>query len=276
MGNSDNTPNDGKLSLDTSAPLWSAILTEISKGLPISDFHRPDDLETATVDAFTGLQPGPFTSKTIDEIFIPGTVPTQKETIRVTRQIDSASGLLWQEGCAGPMVNQGFFDLTQVDTSFPAWQKADAEWGARAAKGSGVRGGPEGTRTSYFYNNSFAPFGRTWGAPFAPTELCPIVVPPPCDPFLGPCGPPCDPFLGPCPSPSEPPLSTVPDVVCQSLEIASANLTASGYAVGNVKPGDPGPDFVVADERPGAGTQLATGNSVDLTLKPRSKIPRCR
>ena len=32
MGNSDNTPNDGKLSLDTSAPLWSAILSEVSQG----------------------------------------------------------------------------------------------------------------------------------------------------------------------------------------------------------------------------------------------------
>jgi membrane peptidoglycan carboxypeptidase len=283
MGNSDNSPNDGKLSLDTSAPLWSAILTEISHGLPISDFHRPDDLETATVDAFTGLQPGPFTTATIDEIFIPGTVPTQKETIRVTRQIDSASGLLWQDGCAGPMVNEGFFDLTQVDASFPAWQTADSEWGARAAKGAGVKGGPEGTRTSYFYNNSFAPFGRTWGAPFAPTELCTVVPPPTptCDPFVGPCPPPCDPFLGPCPPPSGPPpsgppLATVPDVVCQSLEVASANLTAAGYAIGSVKPDNPGPDFVVADERPGAGTPLPTGNSVDLTLKPRSKIPSCR
>ena len=35
MGNSDNSPNDGKLSLDTSAPLWSAILTEVSKGTDI-------------------------------------------------------------------------------------------------------------------------------------------------------------------------------------------------------------------------------------------------
>jgi peptidoglycan glycosyltransferase len=278
MGNSDNSPNDGKLSLDTSAPLWSAILTEISKGLPISDFHRPDDLQTATVDAFTGLQPGPFTTATVDEIFIPGTVPTQKETIRVTRQIDSSTGLLWQDGCAGPMVNQGFFDLTQVDANYPAWQKADEEWGARAAKGAGVRGGPEGTRTSYFYNNSFAPFGRTWGAPFAPTELCPVVPPPTCDPFLQICPPPCDPFLGPCPSPtpSGAPLGTVPDVVCQSLEVASVNLTAAGYAVGDVRPNNPGPDFVVASERPGAGTPLPTGNSVDLTLKSRSKIPSCR
>ncbi len=277
MGNSDNTPNDGKLSLDTSAPLWSAILTEISQGLPIADFHRPGDLETATVDAFTGLQPGPFTTATVDEIFIPGTVPTQKETIRVTRQIDAATGLLWQDGCAGPEVSQGFFDLTQVDASYPAWQKADAEWGARAARGVGVKGGPEGTRTSYFYNSSFAPFGRTWGAPFAPTELCPVVPPPVCDPFVGPCQPPpCDPFLGPCPPPSPAPVATVPDVRCQSLEVASANLTAAGYAIGNVEPGDPGPNFVVAEESPGAGTSLPTGNSVDLRLRPRPKVPVCR
>jgi len=278
MGNSDNSPNDGKLSLDTSAPLWSAILTEISHGLPIADFHRPGDLETAAVDAFTGLQPGPFTTQTIDEIFLPGTVPTQKETIRVTRQIDSATGLLWQDGCAGPEVSEGFFDLTQVDAAFPAWQKADAEWGARAAKGAGVKGGPEATRTSYFYNNSFAPFGKSWGAPFAPTELCPVVAPPPtCDPFLGPCPPPpCDPFLGPCPPPSEAPTVTVPNLQCLSLEVASETLTAAGYAVGNVKPGNPGADFVVAQSRPDAGTPLATGNAVDLTLKARSKIPGCR
>ena len=37
----------------------------------------------ATVDAFTGLKPGPFTTKTVKELFIKGTVPTQKETSRV-------------------------------------------------------------------------------------------------------------------------------------------------------------------------------------------------
>ena len=201
MGNSDNSPNDGKLSLDTSAPLWSAILSEISAGLPIADFEPPSDLEVAEVDAFTGLKPGPFTRKTVEEYFLPGTVPTQKETSRVGMRVDEASGLRWQEGCAGPEVTRGYFDLSEVEASHENWQKANAGWGARAAKGSGVRGGPEGTRTSYFYNNSFAPFGRTWGAPFAPTALCPIVpvidcgvfVPDPNDPFA----PPPDPNLPP-------------------------------------------------------------------------------
>ena len=60
LGNSDNSPNDGKLSLDTSAPLWSAILSEVSKGMPIEGFARvkPKGLVTKTVDAFTGMLPG--------------------------------------------------------------------------------------------------------------------------------------------------------------------------------------------------------------------------
>ena len=40
MGNSDNSPNDGKLSLDTSAPLWSAILSDVSKGMPDRGLRR--------------------------------------------------------------------------------------------------------------------------------------------------------------------------------------------------------------------------------------------
>jgi len=41
---------------------------------------------------------------------------------------------------------------------------ADRDWIARASRGAGTRGGPNGTRVAYFYNGSFNPFGRTWGA----------------------------------------------------------------------------------------------------------------
>jgi membrane peptidoglycan carboxypeptidase len=174
MGNSNNQPNRGSLSLDSSAPLWSAIMTEVSRKYPIDSFRAPSGLVTATVDAFTGLKRGPYTTKTVKELFIKGTVPTQRETIRVSREIDSASGLLWQDGCAGPKVTKGFFNINEVESNFPSWQRANRNWAARAAQGAGRRGGPEGTRTSYFYNNSFAPFGKTWGAPFAPSKKCPI------------------------------------------------------------------------------------------------------
>ncbi len=178
MGNSNNDPNKGSLSLDSSAPLWSAIMETVSKGEPIAKFKAPSGLKSATVDAFTGLKPGPFTKKTVRELFLPGTVPTKRETIRISLEVDEASGLLWRDGCVGPKVTQGFFDLSEVENNFPNWQKANKAWAARAAKGPGVRGS-RGTRTSYFYTNGFAPFGRSWGAPFAPTKTCPL-APPPC------------------------------------------------------------------------------------------------
>ena len=204
MGNSNNDPNKGSLSLDSSAPLWSAIMTAVSKDMPIASFSAPDGLKTATVDAFTGLKPGPFTTKTVKELFLPGTQPTERETIRVAMDIDEASGLLWQDGCVGPKVTRGFFALSEVESNWPNWQKANKNWAARAAKGTGVRGTSKGTRTSYFYNNAFAPYGRTWGAPFAPTATCPQ-APPPCgvefpDPDPSDGVPPPTPI--PCPTPT--------------------------------------------------------------------------
>jgi penicillin-binding protein 1A len=201
MGNSNNQPNRGSLSLDSSAPLWSALLEEVSAKYGISKFRPPAGLQTATVDAFTGLRPGPFTKKTVKELFLKGTVPTERETIRVSLTVDDASGLLWRDGCVGPKVQRGFFDLREVESAFPAWQKANRNWAARAARGPGRRGGPEGTATSYFYNNQFHPFGRSWGAPFAPRSKCPLAPPPEpptCDPLAS--APPSIPCVTPAPT----------------------------------------------------------------------------
>ncbi len=181
MGNSDNSPNDGKLSLDTSAPLWSAILSDVSKGMPIEGFARvkPKGLVTKTVDAFTGMLPGSGTSRTVSELFLAGTAPTRSASIGVAVDIDQASGLLWQAGCVGPMVTKSFVDFGAAESAFPGWQKSDNAWQARAARGVGVSGGPKRTRTAYFYGGGFFPFGRSWGGGFAPTRTCPLAPPPP-------------------------------------------------------------------------------------------------
>jgi membrane peptidoglycan carboxypeptidase len=224
MGNSDNSPNDGKLSLDTSAPLWSAILSEVSKGMPIEGFARvkPKGLVTATVDAFTGMKPGPTTVKTISEMYLPGTQPTtavrtvkemflpgtdpkRSADVSVAVDVDAATGLLWQDGCVGPMETRSFLDFSNVESAYKAWQKADIGWQSRAARGAGVAGGPKHTRTSYFYGGGFYPFGRTWGGKFAPTKTCPIALPSPTicvpDPFnpFSPC-----PSIEPTPTPGPP------------------------------------------------------------------------
>ena len=184
MGNSDNSPNDGKLSLDTSAPVWSAILGEISKGMPMAKFtdSRPDGIVTAEVDAHSGLLPGPFTTRTVKEIFIKGTVPKQRDNIRRAVDVDAATGLRWKDGCAGPRVTRGFLDFSKLEEGFPTWQRASAAWATRAARGVLVRGGPEKTATMTFYNRSFAPFGPGWGGAFLPRGECTPPPPPVCVP----------------------------------------------------------------------------------------------
>jgi membrane peptidoglycan carboxypeptidase len=185
MGNSDSTPNNDALSLASAAPLWSRIMTEISQGMPIARFvdHRPDGLVTEEVDAFSGLLPGRGTVRTGEEIFIEGTEPTRRDDLHVETQIDSATGLLWQDGCTGPMETKTFLDFSQAEPGFPQWQPYTQEWAERAARGAGVRGGPKRTRTMYFYNLSFHPFGATWGGKFKPTEVCSALVPCPPEGF---------------------------------------------------------------------------------------------
>ena len=196
MGNSDNSPNDGKLSLDTSAPLWSAILSDVSKGMPIEKFSRvkPKGLVTAKVDAFTGLKPNGATRRTVDELFIDGTEPTKGASASTVVDIDAASGLRWQEGCVGPMVTRAYVDYSKIEGGPKSWQKADLAWQARASRGSGVSGGPKRTRTSYFYGGGFYPFGRSWGTSGTPpSKKCPLAPPSPtpCIPdFFTECPPP--------------------------------------------------------------------------------------
>jgi hypothetical protein len=81
----------------------------------------------------------------VPELFIPGTEPT--------RRVGSAGGLCGEQ----------LLEASEWETRFDNWLAANRDWIRRAQRGPGVRGGPEGTRTSYFYNNGFNPYGRSWG-----------------------------------------------------------------------------------------------------------------
>jgi len=137
-------------SLASSAPLWSRILTEISQGTPIEKFKRPDGLVDVTVDAFSGLLPGPGTVSTVKEMFIKGTEPKQLDNLHVEVQIDAATGKLWQDGCTGPMVTEMVLDFSQAEPRFPQWPPDTPAGAPRGAKGPGVPGRPQNTpRTTY-------------------------------------------------------------------------------------------------------------------------------
>jgi membrane peptidoglycan carboxypeptidase len=172
-GNSDNAPGHEILSLEMAAPIWHAFMQDETQGTPVVDFPQPSGVTWADVDAFSGMLPGPYTTKTFREVFIDGTVPTQADTTKVPLDVDSATNTLWTYDCPGTRVTKGFLDLSHIDATNPTWQQYDNIWSARAAQGVGKRGGPNNAPTSYFYQVGFwTPFGLTWGAPIAPTTYC--------------------------------------------------------------------------------------------------------
>ncbi|HEY1169370.1 MAG TPA: transglycosylase domain-containing protein [Candidatus Limnocylindrales bacterium] len=172
-GNSDNAPGHSVMSLELAAPIWHAFMQDATAGTTVTDFKQPDGVTWATVDANSGMLPGPYTTQTVREVFVNGTVPTQVDNTKVPVDVDSVTNTLWTYDCPGIKVTNGYLDLSQVDSNNPTWQKYDQIWIARAETGVGKRGGPNNAATMYFYEIGFwTPFGLTWGAPFPPTTYC--------------------------------------------------------------------------------------------------------
>ena len=147
-GNSDNTvvstPNKPVFSIDVTTYVWQGFLQEASKKWAINDFKAPDGLTKAKIDPFTGLKPTAG-SQTIDEWFIAGTEP---------------KNALPADACGAAVLDQPAI----FEGRFQNWKSADLDWIARAQRGPGTSGGVNRTRTAYFYNGAFQPFGRSWGA----------------------------------------------------------------------------------------------------------------
>ena len=235
MGNSDAMAVKPVLSTTTTAPLWNRIITEVTKGTPITEFKEPDGIVNVKVDAYSGMLPGPGTVKTVSEMFIKGTEDSlRRDDMHSQKDIDQATGDLWEDGCTGPKVSQVFLDFSGVEPRFPQWQKYTQGWAERAAKGPGVRGGPKRTPTTYFFDGFLVPFGRSWGGKFAPTDVC-TSVPPTCPPGNG-GGNPFE-SAAPCitPEPTAPtPTKTNRRTILPTLPVQSGALGApatSGFAM---------------------------------------------
>ena len=220
-GNSDNslvsTAGAPLFSIDVSTYVWQGFMSEASATWPITDFTRPaDGLVQAKIDPITGLLASSG-SNTVDEWFIAGTEPTTK----------LATGT-----CGIDVVSR-----VGVETSFGSWMTADRDWLQRAERGAGTVGGPDRTRTAYFYNGAFHPYGSSWGplvggtcggpsaspscfvvpTPDASGVIPPLVAPTPvgsepaalpCPPASAPATPSASPSVAPSVPPSEAPTPT--------------------------------------------------------------------
>ena len=146
-GNSDNTevstPDNPLFSIDVSTYVWQGFLQEVTEDWPIRGFRRPEQgLVQVAIDPFTGYLPQSGQGG-VEEWFVAGSEPTSR---------------LGADVCGEDVLGQ-----FRYETSFTNWLEADRDWLRRAERGPGTVGGPDDTRVSYFYNNGFQPYGRSWG-----------------------------------------------------------------------------------------------------------------
>ncbi len=153
-GNSDNTPvstaANPVFSIDVATFVWQGFMQEASAKWPNTTFARPAGLTRVAIDPWTGLKASAG-GKSINEWYISGTEP----------QSALPAGV-----CGVDVINQ-----VGVESGYSVWMAADQDWLKRAQKGVGVAGGPDRTRTAYFYNGQFRPYGSSWG-PLVTGEGC--------------------------------------------------------------------------------------------------------
>jgi membrane peptidoglycan carboxypeptidase len=212
-GNSDNslvsTPEAPLFSIDVSTYVWQGFLQESSADWPVTDFTPPDGLVQAAIDPWTGFAARSGTTA-VTEWFIADTQP--RESI--------PEGTCGEAILTSPNVYEG---------RFSAWLEADRDWLRRAERGPGAAGGPDRTRTSYFYNGRFQPYGANWGAIMggdgcgspSPSPSCFVI--PTSDPSTGVAPS----FVEPSPSGSEPVPLPCPPASAEPSPTPSEGATPS-------------------------------------------------
>jgi hypothetical protein len=113
----------------------------------------------------------------------------------------------WRDSCQGDHQVRGFLALADAESDHDSWHKANGGWIRRARQGVGVEGGPKNTATAWFYDSTFRPYGRSWGAPFPPQQTC-DEAPSPEPSISAPPSASVPPTEGP--PPTEPPVTTEP------------------------------------------------------------------
>jgi len=93
VGNTDNTEMKYVSGLSGASPIWRAVMEYALQDQPIVPFVRPDGLVEMQVCSLSGLLPNGL-CPTVNELFIPGTEPKQKDTIYQAFRVDRETGRL--------------------------------------------------------------------------------------------------------------------------------------------------------------------------------------
>lgn len=93
VGNTDNSEMKNLPGVRGAGPIWHAVMEYALKDEEIVPFYRPDGLVERAVCAVSGKLPGPH-CPTVNEIFIPGTEPTEHCDIHQVYMVNRETGRL--------------------------------------------------------------------------------------------------------------------------------------------------------------------------------------
>jgi membrane carboxypeptidase/penicillin-binding protein len=105
-GNADNEPMYKVSGITGAAPIWHDFMEEALKGTSPHDFPRPDGIVQMGICETSGLLPNEYCPRRRTEVFIKGTEPTRYDDTYRPIALDSATGLLWTNGCYGQRVER--------------------------------------------------------------------------------------------------------------------------------------------------------------------------
>ena len=166
-------------SLDVAAPVWDAFLTDVTRNWEVRDFSRPSGISTASVDAWTGFRPSPYSRRQVSELFVRGTEPGADPYLVSLEMVKGSDGrwYRWDESCedVGQPRARGYLVLDDAESHTRSWNDAVKGWIKRARKGEGVGANVSGSKrtyTAYFFEPYYQPYGQSWGGPFPPTRSC--------------------------------------------------------------------------------------------------------
>jgi penicillin-binding protein 1C len=122
VGNSDGTPMKDVTGLRGASPIWKRFMEAAHKDRRVQAWVRPPTIVIQEVDPISGLLPTPFTPETIEEEFVAGAEPTQRDPVHQPFRVHIPTGLLATPEALAEQVEERVYVV--LPTEAEAWQRS--------------------------------------------------------------------------------------------------------------------------------------------------------
>ncbi|WP_254151198.1 transglycosylase domain-containing protein [Candidatus Chloroploca mongolica] len=122
VGNNDSSPMQEVAGANGAGQIWRELMLRYHQGRPATPFARPEGLEEIPICADTGGRSGAGCPRTINELFVAGTAPTEVDVLYQTVRV----------GGDGSCLAASYTPPAEVrDVQFPVYPPEFREWAAR-------------------------------------------------------------------------------------------------------------------------------------------------